>query len=244
MEMLRRKKAFGLAALAALMLAACGASDDPQPSDKSQTSAVMPSEPNAAPPLPDNPPNRAETAVKVVVLGDSLSAGYRLAQSDALPEQIEERLMARGLDVDVINAGVSGDTTAGGLARFDWSVTSEKPDFVVIALGANDFLQNVPPVRVRANLVAIIKAANDAGIKPILAGLQNRSGAGSRGADYAAIYKELSDDFGLPLYPALMRGVLDNPRLLQADGLHPTAQGVDKMADGLSDFLAPILVPN
>jgi len=175
----------------------------------------------------------------VVFLGDSLTAGFNLSPEDALPEQVSRRLNEAGQAVNVINAGVSGDTSANGLSRYDWSVKSVNPNFLIVALGANDYLQNVPPERVRANLSEILSKAQADNISVILIGLKIRSKAeaGSRDADYGTIYPELASQFDVPLYPALLEGVRNNPKLLQSDGLHPTAKGVEVMADGLSDFL-------
>ncbi|MDA8708668.1 arylesterase [Hellea sp.] len=190
------------------------------------------------------PPARVEAQAPVVVfLGDSLTAGYNLSPQDALPEQVGLRLNAAGLPVTVINAGVSGDTSANGLARYDWSVKSANPDFLILALGANDYLQNVPPETTRSNLMEILNKAKADNIPVILVGLKPRSKAqtGSRDAKFGAIYPELANQFNVPLYPALLEGVRTNPDLLQSDGLHPTAKGVEVMADRLATFLNPLI---
>ena len=137
----------------------------------------------------------------------------------------------------------SGDTSANGLSRYDWSVKSVNPNFLIVALGANDYLQNVPPERVRANLSEILSKAQADNISVILIGqkIRSKAEAGSRDANYGTIYPELASQFDVPLYPALLEGVRNNPKLLQSDGLHPTAKGVEVMADGLSDFLQPLI---
>ena len=189
-----------------------------------------------------SPPVRAEGQL-IVFLGDSLTAGFGLASEAALPDQMQARLRDAGLDVSIVNAGVSGDTTANGLARYAWSVGSLEPDTVIIALGVNDYLLGLSSDITRANLAALIEQAQADGTSVILAGLEPRFDApeGSRDAAFAAIYPELAATYDVPLYPALMRGVRDNPDLLQGDGLHPTTAGVVVMADQMATFLIPLL---
>lgn len=179
----------------------------------------------------------------IVMLGDSLTAGFGLNELNAPPAQIEQRLRAAGVEASVINAGVSGDTTGGGLARFDWSVTSAKPDLLVVALGANDYLGGVAPERAKENLAAIIKRAKGEGIDVALVGIAPRSTAAAdpRGTEYSAIYPDLAAAFDIPLQPAMLKGVRDNPDLLQGDGLHPNVEGAAIIADNLAAFLAPIV---
>jgi len=179
----------------------------------------------------------------VVFLGDSLTAGYGLAPTAALPDQVERRLAARGIVLKAVNAGVSGDTAANGLARFHWSVASLDADLVVVALGANDFLLGIAPEETRANLATIVEQARDLGIAVVLAGLELRSTRqpGSREDAFADVYANLAAAYDVPFYPALLKGVRDQPHLLQPDGLHPTAEGVEVMADNLSAFLMPLV---
>ena len=221
----------GLWVISSFGLVACqqASTDKPSTTEQEQTSP-LPARVNAKAPV-------------VVFLGDSLTAGFNLSPEDALPEQVSRRLNEAGQAVNVINAGVSGDTSANGLSRYDWSVKSVNPNFLIVALGANDYLQNVPPERVRANLSEILSKAQADNISVILIGLKIRSKAeaGSRDADYGTIYPELASQFDVPLYPALLEDVRNSPNLLQSDGLHPTAKGVEVMADGLSDFLKPLI---
>jgi len=177
----------------------------------------------------------------VVFLGDSLTAGYGLDPGDALAEQVEAVWRARGIGAVAVNAGVSGDTTANGLARFDWSVTAAKPDLLVIALGANDFLMGVPPDVTRANLSAILGKAGSAGIRAVIVGLSPRgdTAPGSREADFAAIYPDLAAEFSVPYYPSLLAPIESDPSMLQGDGLHPTRDGVLRIARPLAGFLEP-----
>jgi acyl-CoA thioesterase-1 len=167
--------------------------------------------------------------VRIVVLGDSLSAGLGLAAQDALPAKLERALRAKGLDVTIENAGVSGDTAAGGLARLDWSV-AEGTDAVILELGANDALRGSDPAQTRATLETIIRRLKTRKIAVLLAGMLAPR---NLGPDYAKafdpIYPELAAAHDLILYPFILDGVAGNAALNQGDGLHPTAAGVDVM---------------
>lgn len=217
--------------ISAAILAACDAPPTDLPSKRASQSQN-----STSPAIPASGP-------VVVFLGDSLTAGFGLAAEDALPEQVANIFKDEGIEARVVNAGVSGDTTANGLARFDWSVTAADADLVVVALGANDYLMGIDPEIVKQNLSAIIQKANDNQIECILVDLQPRSALeeGSRDADFAAIYPDLAAQFDLKYYPSLMTGVENQPSLLQSDGLHPTSQGVRVMAENLAKFLEPII---
>jgi acyl-CoA thioesterase-1 len=179
------------------------------------------------------PGQAAERPVRIVVLGDSLSAGLGLGIQDALPAKLEKALKARGLDVAIENAGVSGDTAAGGLARLDWSV-AEGTDAVILELGANDALRGVDPKQTRASLDAIIARLKARKIAVLLAGMLAPR---NYGPDYAKafdpIYPELAAAHDLILYPFILDGVAGNAALNQRDGMHPTAAGVDIMVTGM-----------
>jgi acyl-CoA thioesterase-1 len=171
----------------------------------------------------------AERPVRIVVLGDSLSAGFGLAAQDALPAKLERALKAKGLAVEIGNAGVSGDTAAGGLARLDWSVP-DGTDAVIHELGANDALRGADPKATRVSLDAIIRRLKARKVAVLLAGMYAPR---NFGPDYVkafdAIYPELAAEHGLILYPFILDGVAGEPALNQGDGLHPTAAGVDIM---------------
>ena len=179
------------------------------------------------------PATAAERPVRIVVLGDSLSAGFGLRAGEALPAKLERALKAKGLPVQIENAGVSGDTAAGGLARLDWSVP-EGTDAVILELGANDALRGADPKATRASLQAIIKKLKDRKIAVLLAGMLAPR---NFGLDYVAafdpIYPQLAAEHGLILYPFILDGVGGDKSLNQADGIHPTAAGVDIMVRGL-----------
>lgn len=231
------KRSFQAFVSLAVLVSACGEAAVPDDREAPPPAAPMTSAPPAEETADVEP---SDTATVIVMLGDSLTAGYGLPGPAALPAVIERRLIARGLDVSLMNAGVSGDTTAMGLARYNWSVASAEPDMLVIALGANDFLRGVPAEVAYGNLAQIIERAIAADIDIILAGLEPRftEVPESLQADYAAVYPRLAESFGVPLYSGFMRGVWSEPDLLMVDGLHPTVEGVERMADRLTEFLA------
>lgn len=179
------------------------------------------------------PATAEQRAVRIVVLGDSLSAGLGLAASDALPAKLERALKAKGVAVAIENAGVSGDTTAGGLARLDWAV-GEGTDVVILELGANDALRGIDPKATRAALETIITRLKERRIAVLLAGMLAPR---NLGPDYVKafdpIYPELAAAHGVILYPFILEGVAGEAALNQADGIHPTAAGVDVMVKGL-----------
>ena len=168
----------------------------------------------------------ADQPLRIVVLGDSLVAGLGLKQSDAFPAQLERALKARGHAVEVINAGVSGDTTAGGLARVAWAVP-ERTDAVILELGANDALRGLDPARAKTNLDKTIAAIKAGGAEVLLAGM---FAPRSLGEDYVrafeGMYPDLARKHGLILYPFFLDGVAMDRKLNLDDGLHPNSRGV------------------
>jgi acyl-CoA thioesterase I len=168
----------------------------------------------------------ALAATRILAFGDSLTAGFGVAPNQAFPVQLAARLKADGYDVVVDNGGVSGDTTADGLARLDWTL-GDHPDVALVELGANDMLRGLAPAQAAANLDAILAKLTTAKIKVLLIGMK---AASNWGADYQksfdAIYPMLAKKYRVPLYPFFLDGVAMNPKLNQADGLHPTAAGV------------------
>jgi acyl-CoA thioesterase-1 len=175
----------------------------------------------------------AERPIRIVVLGDSLAAGFGLAAPDALPAKLERALKAKGIAVAIENAGVSGDTPAGGLARLDWSV-GDGTDAVILELGANDALRGSDPKATRTALEAIIQRLKERRIAVLLAGMLAPR---NFGPDYVrafdAIYPELAAAHDLVLYPFILDGVAGDRALNQPDGIHPTAAGVDVMVQGM-----------
>lgn len=170
---------------------------------------------------------------RILALGDSLTAGYMLNPGDAFPAKLEAALRAKGYDVRLINAGVSGDTTAGGRARLNWAL-ADKPDRAIVELGANDALCGIDPARVRDNLDAILSELTARGVDVFLAGMIAPCDTGSAYAEgFNAIYPSLQKKFRVPLYPFFLDGVLEQPAFTFYDGLHPTAAGVDVIVAGI-----------
>lgn len=179
--------------------------------------------------------------LKIVALGDSLTAGYGLPQSQGFPEALGRALKAKGWDVEVINAGVSGETAEDGLARYEWSVP-EGTDALIVELGANDMLRGLPPQRAKDALAQILTRASQAHVATLLAGMR---AAPNLGEDYRksfdAIYPELSEKFGVALYPFFLDGVAGDPKLNQKDALHPTKEGVDKIVTAILPSVEALL---
>jgi len=176
---------------------------------------------------------RETKPIKMVVLGDSLSAGLGLSASSAFPARLQKSLEAKGIAVDMINAGVSGDTTSGGRDRLDWSVP-EGTEAVILELGANDALRGIDPRVTRAALTDILTRLKARRIAVLLCGMVAPPNYGSDySARFNAIYPELAKSFGVPLYPFFLEGVATAARLNQADGLHPTAEGVDMIVKNI-----------
>lgn len=169
--------------------------------------------------------------VKIVALGDSLTAGYGLKEAEAFPAQLEAALKKRGLDVTVANAGVSGDTAAGGLARLDWSVP-DGTDAVILALGANDMLRGIDPAQTRKALDEAIARLTARKIEVLVAGMR---AAPNLGADFSEkfdkIYPELAARHGVLLHKFFLDGVAGQRELNLPDGLHPTAKGVSILVE-------------
>lgn len=184
-------------------------------------------------PGPLNAAGPATGTIRIVAFGDSLTAGYRLPPRDAFPVKLEQALRARGLDVEIVNAGVSGDTTAAGLDRLDWAVP-DGAHLVILELGANDALRGLSPAVARRNLEAIIKRIKAKGARVLLAGMRSPR---NWGEDYVrqfdAIFPELAKAHGLPLYPFFLEGVALRQGFNLDDGMHPNARGVDVIVKGI-----------
>jgi acyl-CoA thioesterase-1 len=165
--------------------------------------------------------------LKIVAFGDSLSAGYQLGPEDAFPVVLEKALRAKGLDVEVENAGVSGDTASGGRERLDWSV-AEGTDLVIVELGANDALRGIDPKITEEALDDILAGLKGRNIPVLLAGmLAPRNNGTEYAAAFDAIYPRLAEKYGVPLYPFFLEGVQGKAGLNLADGMHPNREGVD-----------------
>ncbi len=171
--------------------------------------------------------------VSVVAFGDSLTAGYGVGPGESFPEQLEAALQARGHDVTVANAGVSGDTASDGLARLEWAVPADA-DIVIVELGANDALRGLDPAVTRRALSAILAKLKERGHTVLLAGMLAPRNLGDRyAAEFDRIYPELAARFSVPLYPFFLEGVAGNSRLNQGDGLHPTGAGLARIVEAI-----------
>jgi acyl-CoA thioesterase-1 len=179
--------------------------------------------------------------VKLAVLGDSLSAGYGLPATQAFPVKLERALKAKGYNVEVLNAGVSGDTASGGRDRMDWSIP-DGTDAVIVELGANDALRAIDPKVTRTALDAILRRFKERNMRVLLAGMLAPP---NLGPEYAArfnpIYGELAKQYDVPLYPFFLDGVAAQASLNQGDGIHPTAAGVDAIVEKILPMVEALI---
>ncbi|MEM9595871.1 MAG: arylesterase [Acidobacteriota bacterium] len=207
-----------------------------------------PSTPESAPPAggaivdPEPEPVQGDAdEILVVFLGDSLTAGFGLDEDQAFPYLVEQALKEEGRPVRVVNGGISGDTTAGGLARLDW-LLQQRPDIVVVSLGANDGLRGLELGASEENLRQTVQRSLDSGAKVLLSGMLIPPNYGPEYTDaFAEIYPRVARDLGVPLIPFLLDGVAGDAALNQADGIHPTAEGQRLVAETVLPYLRPLL---
>lgn len=192
--------------------------------------------------LPADPASaRVGDPVRILVLGDSLAAGYGLPADQAFPARLEAALRARGHAVRLINAGVSGDTTAGGRARLDWALT-ELPEIVIVELGANDAMRGIDPRATRANLDDILTRLKSRGVRVLLAGMLAPPNLGEEfGRDFNAVFPGLARSHNVAFYPFFLDGVAARRGLNQPDGLHPNARGVAVIVDRILPYVVRLL---
>jgi acyl-CoA thioesterase I len=223
--------ALGVALSMAVTSAAC---TDRQAAEPATTAAAVPP--------PDAPSLSATShARRIVCLGDSLTAGLGLSSDQAYPAQLAEHLRSAGLEYEVVNAGVSGDTSAGGLRRLDWSMAGDV-QVLVVALGANDGLRGLPPTELRANLARIIETAQARHVRVVLAGMEAPPNFGEAYTrEFRDVYRELARTYDLTLIPFFLDGVAGVPALNQADGIHPTAEGQRIVAATIWRAVAPLV---
>ena len=216
----------------AALLAACGDEAPPAPSERTEAREMA-----------------AETEVsgeerRILAFGDSLFAGYGLATDEGYPEKLEAALRARGINARVADAGVSGDTTAGGRQRIAFVLDSMEraPDLALVELGGNDLLRGLSPAEARANLAAILQELKARGIPAVLYGMRAPPNAGPEyQGEFDAMYPELAREYDAALVPFFMEPLLGKPALIQADRIHPTAAGIDAMVAATVDAVAGAL---
>ena len=183
----------------------------------------------------------AARTIRLVVLGDSLTAGLGLPPGKAFPDRLQAALRARGWDVDVLNAGVSGDTAADGLQRYDWAVPADA-DALIVELGANDMLRGLKPEATKKALSAILDKAHAARLPTLIAGMQAAPNLGAEyGREFSTIYPDLAKAHDAALYPFFLAGVAGDPKLNQPDGIHPTAEGVEAIVERIAPSVEEIL---
>ena len=213
-----------------LIVAACGQAGPPRPEAASRAAA-----------LADAQPKRLASPPRIVFLGDSLTAGLGLPREQAVPSLIQERLHAEGYPYEVVNAGVSGDTSAGGLSRLDWSLEGDV-GILVIELGANDGLRGLPVSQMQRNLSEIITRAQQRGITVILAGMEAPPNYGiAYTSEFRRVFRDLADQHDVALVPFYLEGVAGVPSLNSSDGIHPNAAGARIVAETLWRALDPVL---
>ncbi len=179
----------------------------------------------------------ADDETVIVALGDSLISGFGVVTNDSFPAQLEAALRDAGVSARVVNAGVSGDTTAGGLARLDW-VLADAPDLVIVELGSNDGLRGLDPAAMEANLDAILSKLADKGIPAVLAGMLAPPNLGrAYGEAFEAVYPRLAKRHGVVFYPFFLDGVAAEPTLNQADGIHPNPAGVRVIVERFTPYV-------
>nr|WP_241233705.1 arylesterase [Altericroceibacterium xinjiangense] len=216
-------------------LAACG-SETPVPEPGGNTTAVAPT-----PAQPVSGPER-----RILAFGDSLFAGYGVAPEESYPAQLEAALRARGINAKVTNAGVSGDTTAAGLDRLDYVLSSQAhaPDLAIVELGGNDLLRSIAPSETRKNLEGILENLLERNIPVLLMGMRAPPNMGPQfQQDFDEIYPDLAEQYDAELVPFFLAPVYDQPDLIQPDRVHPTAQGLERIVEATADDVAEALPP-
>jgi acyl-CoA thioesterase-1 len=232
METLKFVRHAALGLLVAALAAGCGSSSSRDTDTASRPPAQGASEARPAP---------AASRPRVVFLGDSLTAGFGVAPSEAFPAIVGEKLRAAGFDAQVMNAGSSGDTAAGGRRRLDWALDGDVR-VLVLALGANDGLRGNPVRAMKADLQSIIREAKARGITVLLLGMEAPPNVGPEyTAEFRKAFRDLADDEDVAFVPFFLQGVAGDPAFNQGDGLHPNAAGARRIADLVWPALEPLV---
>lgn len=227
----------GVAGAAAMALAACGGEAE----NAARTGEVAEDGKPALPAVPVMGPER-----RIIAFGDSLFAGYNLDPRDAYPEKLESALRAKGINADVINAGVSGDTTAAGWQRIGFTLAAqeEPPHLFILELGGNDLLRGLSPDETRANLAKMLKTLKEQNIPVLLMGMRAPPNYGPEyQAKFDAIYSDLAKEYGAALIPFWLEDIYRDPKLFQADRIHPTAEGIERLVASTLDEVEAALPP-
>ncbi len=178
---------------------------------------------------------------KIVAFGDSLTAGFGLAEKESYPFLLQEKLNADGYHYEVINAGISGDTSLGGLDRIEWSLEQENVEYVILELGGNDVLRNVPAEMMKKNLDEIIRKAKAKNVKILFCGLSSPKTINAYQQEISDAFVSLAKEHKLPFVPFVLKDIAGNPKLNQADGIHPNADGEKIMTETIYQGLKPLL---
>ncbi len=213
----------------AIFLSACGSSSAEQQTNKKVERPILAAELNS-----DKP--------KIIAFGDSLTAGFGLTEKESYPYLLQQKLKADGYDYEVINAGISGETSLGGLERIDWVLEQENARILILELGANDLLRNIPVAKMKQNLSQIIKKAQAKKIHVLLCGMLAPTTMGAQyQRDYITAFPDLASEYKVPFLPFLLENIALEKNLNQADGIHPNAEGAKIMTDNVYKALKPLL---
>lgn len=187
-------------------------------------------------------PQISSARAKIVAFGDSLTAGFGLTEKESYPYLLQEKLNADGFAYEVINAGVSGDTSIGGLERIDWVLEQDGVEILILELGANDLLRRMPVARMKQNLTKIIEKAQTKNVRVLLCGMLAPPAVGAEyQRDYVAVFPDLADQYDIEFLPFLLENIALQKNLNQADGIHPNAEGARVMTDNIYKALKPML---
>lgn len=215
----------------AVFFAACGGASSAERQTGNKMEKVL-----AVPPTTSDKP-------KIIAFGDSLTAGFGLTEKESYPYLLQQKLKADGFDYEVTNAGVSGETSLGGLERVDWVLEQENARILILELGANDLLRGLPVAKMKQNLRQIIEKAKAKNIQVLLCGMLAPPTMGAQyQREYVAVFPDLASEYKLPFMPFMLEGVALNPKLNQADNIHPNAEGEKIMTDNVYAALKPLLI--